>query len=139
MGDTQRKVLSYIAGLGTAFLIVLALEAVLHLVLTMPSGTNLNDAADVDRTMRAMPVWAFVAMLLIYVIASFAGGLVAALVSDGSSTRPSITTGIALTIAGAANAFSMYHPTWFRVTSLLMYLPFSYLGCLAARGRKARR
>jgi hypothetical protein len=58
---------------------------------------------------------------------------------DGRSNRPSVVTGIALTIAGAVSVFTMYHPTWFRVASLLTYLPFSYLGCLAARGRKARQ
>ena len=133
----MRKIWAYVAGLGTAFIVILVLEAALHFIFTMPSGANMNDAAAIDQMMRAMPVAAFAALLVAYIIGSFAGGLTAALVSDGSSSTPSIVTGCALTIAGAANVFSMYHPTWFRIASLLTYLPFAYLGCLAARGRRA--
>lgn len=128
----------YVAGLVVGFVTVFGLEAALHLVFALPAGTSTSDPVAIDTAMRAMPTIAFVALLVVYMIASFAGGLVAALVADGRSVRPSITTGIALTIAGAANVFAMYHPTWFRVASLLTYLPFSYLGCLTARGRKAR-
>ena len=71
--------------------------------------------------MRTVPVAAFAALLVAYVIGSFAGGLTAALASDGSSITPSIVTGCALTIAGAANVFAMSHPTWFRLASLLTY------------------
>jgi hypothetical protein len=138
MADLVRKIWPYIAGLGTAFIIILVLEAALHVIFPMPSGVNINDPAAIDHAMRAMPVAAFAALLVVYVIASFAAGLTAALASDGSSSTPSIVTGFVLTIAGAANVFAMYHPTWFRMASLLTYLPFSYLGCLAARGRKAR-
>jgi hypothetical protein len=134
----MRTIWPYLAGLGTAFIVIFVLEAALHLVFPMPSSASMNDAAAIDRVMRAMPVAAFAALLVAYVIGSFLGGLTAALASDGSSSTPSIVTGCALTIAGAANVFAMYHPTWFRVASLLTYLPFAYLGCLAARGRKAR-
>ena len=133
----MRKIWSYVAGLGTAFVVILVLEAVLHLVFPMPSSANVNDPAAIDEMMRAMPVAAFAALLVVYGIGSFAGGLTAALASDGRSSTPSIVTGCALTIAGVANVFAMYHPTWFRVASMLTYLPFSYLGCLAARGRRA--
>jgi hypothetical protein len=133
----MRKIWPYVAGLGTAFTLILVLEAALHLIFPMPSSASMNDAAAIDRAMRAMPVAAFAALLVAYIVGSFAGGLTAALASDGSSSTPSIVTGCALTIAGAANVFAMYHPTWFRVASLLTYLPFAYLGCLAARGRRA--
>ena len=134
----MRTIWPYVVGLGTAFIVILVLEAALHLIFPMPSSAKMNDPAAIDRAMRAMPVAAFVALLVSYVIGSFLGGLTAALASDGSSSTPSIVTGCALTIAGAANVFAMYHPTWFRVASLLTYLPFAYLGCLAARGRRAK-
>ena len=134
----MRTLWAYVAGPGTAFVVILLLEAALQLVFAMPSGSSAPDPALLDRAMRAIPVLAFVGLLVAYMIGSFAGGMTAALVVDGRSNRPSVVTGILLTVAGAANVFAMYHPTWFRVASLLTYLPFSYLGCLAARGRKAR-
>lgn len=134
----MRTIWPYVAGLGTAFAVILVLEAALSFVFPMLSGASMNDRAEVDQMMRAMPVAAYIALLVAYIIGSSAGGLTAALASDGSSSTPSIVTGCALTIAGAANVFAMYHPTWFRVASLLTYLPFSYLGCLAARGRRAK-
>jgi hypothetical protein len=132
-----RRILSYVAGLGSAFLVILVLEAAVHFVFPQPPGTDVHDPASVDRMMHAMPALAFVALLVAYVIGSIVGGLTAALVSDGITIVPSIVTGCALTIAGAANVFTIYHPAWFRVASLITYLPFSYLGCLAARGRRA--
>ena len=134
----MRSALAFVAGLLIAFIAILLLEAALHLVFAMPSGPSVADPAALDQAMRAIPTLAFVGLLVAYMIGSFAGGMTAALVVDGQSSRPSVATGIALTIAGAASVFAMYHPTWFRVASLLTYLPFAYLGCLAARGRKAR-
>ena len=134
----MRSALAFVAGLLIALIAIFLIEAALHLVFAMPSGSSASDPAFLDRAMRAIPTLAFVGLLVAYMIGSFAGGMTAALVVDGQSSRPSVVTGIALTIAGAANVFAMYHPTWFRVASLLTYLPFSYLGCLAARGRKAR-
>jgi len=135
----MRTLWAYVAGPGTAFVVILLLEAALQLVFAMPSDWSAADPAALDRAMRAIPIIAFVGLLVAYMIGSFAGGMTAALVVDGRSNRPSVVTGIALTIAGAVSVFTMYHPTWFRVASLLTYLPFSYLGCLAARGRKARQ
>src|SRR4029453_13690282 len=134
----MRTLGAYVAGLGTAFVVILLLEAALHLVFAMPSGSSAADPASLDRARRAIPPLAFVGLPVGFMIGSFAGGMTAALVVDGRSNRPSVVTGIALTIAGAATVFAMYHPTWFRRASLLTYLPVSYLGCLAARGRKAR-
>src|SRR6476619_3390937 len=133
----MRTLWAYVAGPGTAFVVILLLEAALQLVFAMPSGSRAEDAASLDRAMRAIPALAFVGLLVAYMIGSFAGGMTAALVVDGRSNRPSVVTGIALTIAGAVSVFTMYNPTWFRVASLLTYLPFRYVGCLAARGRKA--
>lgn len=133
----MRRIWAYVAGLGSAFLVILVLEAALHLVFPLPVGTDMHDPASADRMMRAMPTLAFVALLVAYAIAALVGGLTAALVSDGITSVPSIVIGCALTIAGVANTFALYHPTWFRVASVLTYLPFSYLGCLAARGRRA--
>src|SRR5258708_25975004 len=135
----MRRIWPYASGLGTAFIVILVLEAALSFIFAMPSSADLKDPGAIERAMRAMPTAAFAMLLVAYVVGSFAGGLTAALVSDGRSITPSIATGCALTIAGAANVFAMYHPTWFRVASLLTYLPFSYLGCLAARGRKAKQ
>ena len=133
----MRTLWAYVAGPGTAFVVILLLEAALQLVFAMP-GSSAADAASLDRAMRAVPALAFVGLLVAYMIGSFAGGMTAALVVDGRSNRPSVVTGILLTIVGAATVFATYYPTWFRVASLLTYLPFSDLGCLAARGRKAR-
>ena len=132
----MRSLWAYVAGPGTAFVVILLLEAALQLVFAMPSDAA--DPAALDRAMRAIPIIAFVGLLVAYMIGSFAGGMTAALVVDGRSNRPSVVTGILLTIVGAATVFATYYPTWFRAASLLTYLPFSYLGCLAARGRKAR-
>lgn len=134
----MRDLWAYVAGLGTAFLLILLLEKVTHMVFAIPSGSSAADPASFEQAMRAVPTLAFAGLLVAYVIGSFAGGMTATLVVDGRSNRPSVVTGIALTIVGAVSVFAMYHPTWFRIASLLTYLPFSYLGCLAARGRKAR-
>jgi len=134
----MRTLWAYVAGPGTAFVVILLLEAALQLVFAMPSASSGADPAALDRAMRAIPIIALVGLLVAYMIGSFAGGMTAALVVDGRSNRPSVVTGILLTIVGAVTVFATYYPTWFRAASLLTYLPFSYLGCLAARGRKAR-
>ena len=139
MAEVLRRIWPYIAGMGTAFVGILVLEMVLSFIIPMPSSAAMADPAAIDRAARAMPTAAYSALLVIYIIGSFAGGLTAALAADGRSIAPSIATGIALTIAGVVNVFAMYHPTWFRVASLLTYVPLCYLGCLAARGRRARQ
>ena len=87
-------------------MVILLLEAALQLAFAMPSGSSAADAASLDRAMRAVPALAFVGLLVAYLIGSFAGGMTAALVVDGRSNRPSVVTGILLTIVGAATVFA---------------------------------
>ena len=51
----MRTLWAYVAGPGTAFVVILLLEAALQLVFAMPSGSSAADPASLDRAMRAIP------------------------------------------------------------------------------------
>jgi hypothetical protein len=103
----------------------------------LPADIDTSNKNLLEAAIRDMPAAAFVSLLVNYAIASFIGGLAAALVAGRIAMRPSIIVGIVLTLAGLFNVLSLKHPLWFTIVNLFIYVPFAYFGYLVVRKRAA--
>jgi hypothetical protein len=76
-----------------------------------------------------MPIAAFIWILLGYAVSAFAGGLIATLISGRRKALPAIIVGAVLMVGGIMNLIMIpYHPVWFMIANLIVYLPFAWLG-----------
>jgi hypothetical protein len=128
MPTTIRRIVAIFLGLIAAMAVVALTDGIVGKVFPPPAGTNFNDAEAVKAVMLAMPIKAFLLLLVGYAIASFVGGVVATLLSGRQMVRPSVVVGIVLTAGGLMNALALPHPIWFVAINALIYLPAAWLG-----------
>jgi MFS family permease len=128
-----KRILSVVAGAAAAMIIITAFETGSAYIQPMPAHINPADKEAIAQLMNQMPLTYFLWLLLGYVVAAFAGGLVAALVSGRHEPRASMIVGIILTIGGVWNLMEIPHPIWFMIASTLCYIPLAWLGFRAVR------
>lgn len=132
-----RNVVAIIAGIFVGALIIYAFEALGQMAFPPPFE---YDPADVDiflKLTHSDRLTVLIPILVAYFAGSMVGGFLAGVVSKGGNLLASFFTGFVLMGFGLVNLFTFYHPTWFWIASLLIYIPVSLLGgLLAARAKK---
>ena len=121
-----RTILSLIAGIFIAFLIIMLMQSVSMKMYPVPEGLDMNDAEAMKSYIAGMPFAAFLWILAGYAIASFAGGMVATGISK--ILRQSFIVAMVLMMANTANLMMIPHPIWFAIISSVIYFPFAWLG-----------
>lgn len=128
-----KNVWAVVLGAISAIVVVSLGEAMLPLLYSFPANVDINDKAAVGKMIAAMPVAAFLLLLLIHVLAAFAGGVVASLASKRVTFRPPLIVGVILIISAIINMIKLPHPVWFMVANIAIYIPFVYFGYMVVR------
>ena len=128
-----KRILSVLAGVAVAMVIISLLEMAGGKIYPPASASDFSNAQVLDKLMSKMPIGEFIWLLAGYAIGSFAGGITATLVSGRDINGPAVITGGIVMVGGILNLLDIPHPFWFSITSLLMYVPFAFLGYLVAR------
>ena len=122
----MKNLYSLIAGIITGVVLVALLELLLSVIYPIPKGLDMNNADTKEILMLMMPLGAMILLLVNYAVASFAGGLVSALISK--KVWQSLVIGSLLTVGNIFNLMELPHPLCLAITSMLMFLPFAFLG-----------
>jgi len=130
-----RKILGGIVGIIVAVAFVAAVEALAH-ALYAPPGVQAPEGKEAMKAfVDALPIGAFLMVLLAHLLGSLAGSLAATLTSGRSSILPGMVVGGLLLVSGIVNLTMVPHPVWFMVVDVLLFLPAAYLGArLVLRG-----
>jgi hypothetical protein len=130
-----RKALAVVVGIGVAFGLVAAIEAIGQVIYPPPAGVDFTRPDQVRTYMQGLPVGAFLFVLTAWTLAAFGGGVAAAVVAR---ERPMLYAGIvgaAVLAATAVNLVMLPHPTWVVVGAVVGI----GLGALVAGKLVARR
>lgn len=129
----MQKILAAVAGVVVAVAVVMAWQALTHMIDPAPSDMNWRDAAAVAEFMRAMPAWKFAVVIFGYGLAAFAGGWIAARVAKGGGWHAWVPAGFLL-VGTFLNVSQLPHPVWFPAACILTILAGAWLsGRVAAR------
>lgn len=126
--SVAKNVLPVVAGAMGAMMLITLGETGIHKLYPLPLGVDIHNKEAISASIAALPVMAFVLLLLNYMVCSIAGGAISALVSGRTTKTPSIIVGVLLTLAGAFNLLAVHHPLWFSLINFLVYFPCAYLG-----------
>lgn len=123
-----KNILSVVAGLVAGFLIIYALEAVSKAMYPLPPFFDLEKA---DREtakffIDMIPKGAFLIVLLAFALGSLSGGLLSSVISE--RIHPPIIVGLTFMAASLARLYILPQPLWFIISSILIFLPFAFLG-----------
>ncbi len=127
-----RKIAAVLAGILAGLVVIGCIEAVSHFMYAPDVLPDRNDPKAMAAFIAAMPMGAFLMVLLAYVAGTLAGGWTAARVTK---EKPLLYAGIigGLVLLGAvANFIAIPHPLWFMVSCVVTIPLAAYLAARLA-------
>ena len=124
----KRNIISVVVGLVVAVIIFLIAETVNAYLHPLPTNLDFNDSSAVKTFYENQPLSFWLMVLAGWLVGSFLCGLLIKWISKSENTKLAIIAGFILTLSAVANFFSLPHPTWFIIISLLGFIPATLLG-----------
>ncbi|HEX8216004.1 MAG TPA: hypothetical protein VF577_00945 [Allosphingosinicella sp.] len=122
------------AGILVGVAVIFAVEIAGHQIYPMRE-VDLRDSEAVAALIAALPTGAFLFVVGAWLVAAFAGGLTASLVSG--RVWPAWLIGALVAAAGVANVFMFPHPTWMQLAAVIAPAIGAAVAGHVARGRIA--
>lgn len=119
MTSRMRTWLAGVAGAFSAFVVVAVVEGIGHAVYAPAAMPDMSDPEAVAAFIRAMPPGAFLFVLAAYLLATIAGGVIAALLARRHGMRLAVIVGALILVASVANFVALPHPAWFVAATLI--------------------
>lgn len=113
MTSRMRTWLAGVAGAFSAFVVVAVVEGIGHAIYAPATLPDMADPEAVAAFIRAMPLGAFLFVLGAYLLATIAGGVIAAVLARRHGMRLAIIVGALILTASVANFVALPHPAWF--------------------------
>ena len=121
------------AGLLMNTVVVMGAEWLLHQAYPPPPGLDMHDPAAVERAMRQAPPILLIGVMAGMLLGAFLAGTVTSKLAESRPRRLVLLVGFFLLLTNALNAFSFWHPQWFRIAAVVLPLPLALLGGQAMR------
>jgi hypothetical protein len=122
-----KNVLYVLSGVIIGGAVIYLVESIGHKIYPLPENLDWTDTEALGNHISTLPAGAFIIVLLAYILGSLAGGFMT-IQYKNSGMPNAIAVGFILLLLGLLNFLMIQHPTWFIVISLLLYVPFAYLG-----------
>ena len=113
-----RSILSCLAGVITAVIIISVVERVGQSIWPVPTGVNWTDKTSAKAAMDQMPTGALAAVATGWVLGTLVGGFLAARL--GRRRWPAFVVGGLVVAASVANLLMLPHPVWFWPVALVL-------------------
>ena len=121
-----RNILAVVLGIVAAGVAVFLVEIVGHFLLPAPPGVDASNPESLKANMANMPLASVLMVLIAWCVGSFAGGLVAALVSRDQKMLCAFIAALFIIGSGIATMVIIPHPIWFWIAAILLPLPFAW-------------
>lgn len=128
----MRDVLAAIIGIAVAFVTVMLLQMLGHMVYPPPAGLNVEDTQAMSAYVSSMPVGAFLFVLASYVIAAFDGTFVACWIGRAKPFIFALVVGVLMLVATITNVIMIPHPLWFSISAVVGIIAAAWLASLVA-------
>jgi len=134
MGKFLWGILAVILGLVTFGAVVMVGEHVSHLIFPLPAGFDHHN----PEAVKALPMGALVALVVVWGLVAFAGAWVAARLAPMGKLAFSLSIGLTGLVAAVAIMLTIPHPVWIWVVAVVEFLPAAYLGATLATRNATR-
>ena len=115
-----RKISAVLLGVVVAFLTVMVVEWVSHQLYPPPPGLDFKDPEQVRLFMASLPLGAFLAVLLGWLLGTITGGLTACYVAREKPVVFASIIGTVMLAATVTNLALIPHPTWFSIAGIIV-------------------
>jgi lysylphosphatidylglycerol synthetase-like protein (DUF2156 family) len=126
-----RKILAVIVAMITGVAIIwVGWMISTMLAFNTPKNLEYLSTQDIDTYARSLPTSAYIAALIGYAVAAFAGGFISTKMGRrwGGGMSLALVVGGLLTVGSLLTSFTWPQPMWLVLVSLLIFIPFSLIG-----------
>ena len=123
-----RNILSGIAALFAAFIIMMVFEYTNSLIFPFPTGFDVTNTDAVRAFTQSLPWNAYILVWLGWIISSFVAGWLSTTISKTTTMFIPLTLGIILTLLGLANNLMIGAPLWVTIIGLFLFIPPALAG-----------
>lgn len=120
MQPTIRSALVLLAGVIVAVIVVVLMDGLVGRVYAFPAGTDLNDPESMRRAVAALPIAAFVLLVVGWALAAGAGAYVAARFAAHASAAHGLIVALFVLVATVANLAKIPHPAWLWLATIIL-------------------
>jgi hypothetical protein len=128
MNILKTKVWPTVAGLLTAFVIMMLFEYANSFLFPLPEGLDMKDTETLHVFTASLPWTAYILVLLGWIFGSFKAGCVTTYLAQEHTYKLSFIVGIILTVLGLINNLAIGSSMLFNVIALPVFIIFTYLG-----------
>lgn len=133
-----RNALSVVLGVVSAFVTVMLVDKLNHMIFPPPPGLDFSDAAAVEPYLATLPFGAYLLVMASSVVAALIGTLVAIYVGHIRPFYCAVIVGGIVLAATIANFIAIPHPLWLSAITLLGIVASAWLATkLAPASRPA--
>lgn len=122
------RIFSILSGVIAGAIVMGIGEMISHTIYPMPEDLDQSDLQALKDYISALPIGAFIAVLVAHALGSLAGGLVASKMAKVQKRSAALFAGLILLLAGVLNLISIPHPLWFSIADIALYTPMAILG-----------
>jgi len=122
-----RNAASIVVGVVSAFVTVMLIDKLNHMIYPPPPGLDFTDPAAVEPYLATLPVGAFLLVMASSVVAAFIGTLVAIYVGKIRPLYCAVIVGGIVLAATIANFIAIPHPLWLSALTLLGIVATTWL------------
>lgn len=124
----KTKVWPVVAGLLSAFIIMMIFEYINSFIFPLPKDLDIYDTGAVHAFTASLPWTVYILVFFGWVLGAFKAGCVTTYLAKEQTYHLSFVVGIILTILGIANNIMIGHDVFFNIIGLPMFIVFTYLG-----------
>ncbi len=115
-----RKIAAVLLGVLASVATVMLIEWISHQVYPLPPGMDFNDPEKVRVYASSLPLGAFLAVLLGWMMGTMVGGITACQVAREKPVVFASIIGAVMLAATVANLVMIPHPTWFSIAAIVV-------------------
>lgn len=133
-----KNVAAAIAGIITAFVMIMLIEKLGHIIYPPPSDLDFSDPESMRPYIATLPFLALLFPMIAWVVATFAGTVLACKIGTANPLAFAAVVGGLVLAATIANLIMIPHPVWFSAVSLVAIAASAWIAVRVASGADAK-
>ena len=129
-----RNIGAALAGVAIAFVLVMLIEKIGHLIYPPPADLDYTDPEAIKPYIATLPFIALLFPMIAWVVGTFAGTIVASKIGTANSLLFAGVVGGLVLAATITNLIMIPHPMWFSIVSLIAIAASAWFAAKVASG-----
>ncbi len=130
-----KNIIGVVAGWIAAWILFTGIQLINFMIVPKPEGFDWADPGSIKQMIDTMPFYAWVILILGYVIGSFAAGFVIGKIAESKTMILPVIAALLFMLGWLGNIMTVPHPIWVVILVFLVYIPSTLAGHRLAVGK----